>query len=256
MSSSCEATSRSWPQSIFSSSNLRVGRELYARAVDEDPRFAPAWARLGRCQYLIGKVDLIGAGDEDRAQTLARAEACFQKALELSPDLPLAHNLYALLEIDARLWDARTIRGGNVLDNPNEAIRFGERQRSQEDRVDDTEDRGVGAYAEGQCGDGDCGEAGRSADGAQGVAEILFDALQPRQQFDLTARLAVPHQDCELSRGLGSCHVSIDSLPHQIAGPFVEMKADLLARSRSTLDVRKVFTSRESQDICPPLTRV
>jgi tetratricopeptide (TPR) repeat protein len=82
------------PQGILSSSNLRVARELYARAVAEDPRFAPAWARLGRCHYLIGKVD------EQRHQNLARAEVCFQTALDLNPDLPLAHNLYALLEID------------------------------------------------------------------------------------------------------------------------------------------------------------
>jgi DNA-binding winged helix-turn-helix (wHTH) protein/TolB-like protein/tetratricopeptide (TPR) repeat protein len=82
------------PQGIASSSNLRVARELYVRAVEADPRFAPAWARLGRCHYLIGKAD------ENPHQNLARAESCFQKALALSPDLPLAHNLYALVEID------------------------------------------------------------------------------------------------------------------------------------------------------------
>jgi DNA-binding winged helix-turn-helix (wHTH) protein/tetratricopeptide (TPR) repeat protein len=82
------------PQGIQSSSNLRVARQLYAQAVEEDPRFAPAWARLGRCHYLIGKAD------ENRDENLACAESCFQTALELSPDLPLAHNLYALLEID------------------------------------------------------------------------------------------------------------------------------------------------------------
>ena len=82
------------PQGIASSSNLRVARELYVRAVEEDPRFAPAWARLGRCHYLIGKAD------ENRDQNLARAESCFQRALELSPDLPVAHHLYALFEID------------------------------------------------------------------------------------------------------------------------------------------------------------
>lgn len=80
---------------ISSSSNLRVARELYTRAVEEDPDFAPAWARLGRCLYLIGKFD----GEPD-GRHVARAEACFQRALELSPDLPLAHGLYALFEID------------------------------------------------------------------------------------------------------------------------------------------------------------
>ena len=86
-----------------------VARDLYIRAVEEDPRYAPAWARLGRCHWLIGK------GGEDRAENVARAEECFQKALELSPELPLAHSLYALLEIDlGRAKDAmvRLVRRG------------------------------------------------------------------------------------------------------------------------------------------------
>jgi DNA-binding winged helix-turn-helix (wHTH) protein/tetratricopeptide (TPR) repeat protein len=80
---------------ISSTANLRVARELYARAVDEDPRFAPAWARLGRCHYLLAKFEQGGSGSD-----LARAESCFQQALALNPDLPLVDNLYALLEID------------------------------------------------------------------------------------------------------------------------------------------------------------
>lgn len=88
------------PQGITSSSDLRVARELYTRAVEEDPQFAPAWARLGRCVYLIAKVDSISDSEAQRSRTLAHAETCFQRALELSPDLPLAHYVYALLEID------------------------------------------------------------------------------------------------------------------------------------------------------------
>jgi TolB-like protein len=82
------------PQGLLNVNDQKVARDLYTRAVEEDPRYASAWARLGRCHWLIGK------GGEDRDENVARAEECFQKALELSPDLPLAHNLYALLEID------------------------------------------------------------------------------------------------------------------------------------------------------------
>ena len=67
------------PHAISSSSNLRVARELYTRSVEEDPRFAPAWARLGRCHHLIGKFET----DPDR-RDFARADACFTKALELN----------------------------------------------------------------------------------------------------------------------------------------------------------------------------
>jgi TolB-like protein len=82
------------PQGLVNTADQKVARDLYTRAVEEDPRYAPAWARLGRCYWLIGK------GGEERDENAARAEECFRKALELSPELPLAHNLYALLEID------------------------------------------------------------------------------------------------------------------------------------------------------------
>jgi non-specific serine/threonine protein kinase len=82
------------PQGLGSVGAQKVARELYTHAVEEDPRYAPAWARLGRCHWLIGK------GGEDRLENVARAEDCFKRALELSPELPLAHNLYAMLEID------------------------------------------------------------------------------------------------------------------------------------------------------------
>ena len=86
---------------VASAENLSVARELYNRCLEEDPRYAPAWVRLGRCHWLIGK------GGEDRDENVRRAEECFQRALELNPELPLAHNLYALFEIDqGRAQDA------------------------------------------------------------------------------------------------------------------------------------------------------
>jgi TolB-like protein len=71
-----------------------IARDLYEQALQDDPCYAPAWARLGRVHRLIGK--LGGGSSED----LARAEAALQRALELNPDLPLAHNLTAQMDID------------------------------------------------------------------------------------------------------------------------------------------------------------
>lgn len=85
------------PQGIANAANLRVARALYRQALEEDPRFAPAWARLGRCHYLIGKLDEPGDG---RAESLVQADHCFRQALALSPDLDAAHGLAALVEID------------------------------------------------------------------------------------------------------------------------------------------------------------
>ena len=72
-----------------------VACELYLRCVEEDPNFAPAWARLGRMYHVMGKYLESGAADN-----FGRAEAAFTRALELNPDLSIAHKLYAQLDVD------------------------------------------------------------------------------------------------------------------------------------------------------------
>ena len=88
-------------QGVTSAEHLHVAREFYDRCLQVDPRYAPGWARLGRCHWLIGK------GGDEPDENMRRAEASFGRALELNPDLPLALNLHALLEIDqGRAQDA------------------------------------------------------------------------------------------------------------------------------------------------------
>jgi serine/threonine protein kinase/tetratricopeptide (TPR) repeat protein len=72
-----------------------VARDLYLRCLELDPRFAPAWAQLGRCYRLIGKYQFA----ETRPNYL-RAEQAFQRALELNPELSVAHKFYAHLEAE------------------------------------------------------------------------------------------------------------------------------------------------------------
>jgi tetratricopeptide (TPR) repeat protein len=80
---------------------MSVARDLYLRCVEDDPQYAPAWARLGRCQRLIAK----WSGESD--ESLMRAKEALERALQLSPDLPLAHHLYGQLEADlGRAQDA------------------------------------------------------------------------------------------------------------------------------------------------------
>ena len=91
-------------QGLRGGQDLSIARDLYLRCVDEDPGFAPAWARLGRCCWLLAK------GVEDGAALFAQADASFQKALALNPDLALAHSLYAHLEVDLGRATEATIR--------------------------------------------------------------------------------------------------------------------------------------------------
>jgi tetratricopeptide (TPR) repeat protein len=73
---------------------LPAARDLYQRCLELDPRFAPAWAHLGRCHRVIGKY-IHAAPDSE-----TRAEDAFRRALTLSPQLSIAHKFYANLEAD------------------------------------------------------------------------------------------------------------------------------------------------------------
>ena len=70
-------------------------RELYESCVTEAPDYAPAWARFGRVLRLLGKYmpDPSGTWRE-------QAREAFARALRLDPDLSLAHNLRANLQVE------------------------------------------------------------------------------------------------------------------------------------------------------------
>lgn len=70
-----------------------IARDLYRRALDEDPRYAPAWARLARIYLLLGKYGSETAKYYDLAESAAR------HALELNSDLAAAHDSYAKIEV-------------------------------------------------------------------------------------------------------------------------------------------------------------
>ncbi len=70
-------------------------RTLYERAVQLDPGYAPAWARLGRVLRVLSKY-----GGPDPEADLVRAERAFERALALNPGLTMAHHLYSHLEVE------------------------------------------------------------------------------------------------------------------------------------------------------------
>src|SRR5262249_38772535 len=83
---------------------MSIARGLYLSCVEQDPRYAPAWARLGRCCRLMAKWS--GHPDED----LEQAKNALDRALQINPDLPLAHYVYAQLEADLGLAKDAMVR--------------------------------------------------------------------------------------------------------------------------------------------------
>ncbi|HWZ34477.1 MAG TPA: protein kinase [Bryobacteraceae bacterium] len=67
---------------------------MLRKCVEVDPGYAPAWARLGRSIWLADK---YSGGSTERQ---AEADRAMRRALELNPDLPLAHNLYAMVQAE------------------------------------------------------------------------------------------------------------------------------------------------------------
>jgi serine/threonine protein kinase/tetratricopeptide (TPR) repeat protein len=80
--------------------SLDIARGLYEQAVEADPQYAPAWARLGQLYRVVGKF-------RSEPDTVARAEAALNRALQLNPDLSTADRVYAQIEVDyGRAQDA------------------------------------------------------------------------------------------------------------------------------------------------------
>jgi tetratricopeptide (TPR) repeat protein len=75
------------------SGSWEVARDLYLQCLQADPRYAPAWARLGRVYHVIGKYR--GAREEN----FTLSESALNRALELNPNLSIADHFYAQLEV-------------------------------------------------------------------------------------------------------------------------------------------------------------
>ena len=94
--------------SFWHPSDWTIARGLYQECVRLDPRFAPAWARLGRCLRLAAKFE---ATSPLQVRTnLDQANEAFERAFAISPDLPSAHSLYTALECDLGRADAAMTR--------------------------------------------------------------------------------------------------------------------------------------------------
>lgn len=85
-------------QLAYEVSHWVQARDLYRACLDADPAYAPAWARLARCERLIGK---FSSSPEESVASLARAAEAFSRAMALNPDLSIGHSLHAQFMLDA-----------------------------------------------------------------------------------------------------------------------------------------------------------
>ena len=90
--------------SLAPTTGCRARATCTSSCLELDPRFAPAWAHLGRCHRVIGKY-IDAAPDSE-----LRAEDAFRRALALNPRLSIAHKFYANLEADIGQAQAALVR--------------------------------------------------------------------------------------------------------------------------------------------------
>jgi DNA-binding winged helix-turn-helix (wHTH) protein len=73
--------------------SIKAARDLFWFCIANDPQFAPAWAWLGRTCRLLDKFN----GEPSIPDF---AEAAFQRAFAIDPDLACAHHFYTHLQVD------------------------------------------------------------------------------------------------------------------------------------------------------------
>jgi DNA-binding winged helix-turn-helix (wHTH) protein len=74
--------------------SIKAARDLFWFCIANDPQFAAAWAWLGRTSRLIDKFN-------GEASVPDIAEAAFQRAFAIDPDLACAHHFYTHLQVDS-----------------------------------------------------------------------------------------------------------------------------------------------------------
>jgi DNA-binding winged helix-turn-helix (wHTH) protein/tetratricopeptide (TPR) repeat protein len=99
--------------------SMLLARDLYWTCLAENPNFAPAWAWLGRCCWFLDKFT------HSSSVMPELAEAAFQRAFVLDPDLASAHQFYTLLQVDlGRADEAMRRLFERLRHHPTEAESF------------------------------------------------------------------------------------------------------------------------------------
>src|ERR1035438_1670480 len=74
--------------------SMQMAGDFYWTCLAAEPGVAPAWAGLGRCCWFLDKFAGSSSANADLAQ------AAFQRAFAIDPDLASAHQFYTFVEVD------------------------------------------------------------------------------------------------------------------------------------------------------------
>jgi DNA-binding winged helix-turn-helix (wHTH) protein len=103
--------------------SMLLARDLYWICLAEDPGFAAAWAWLGRCCWFLDKFS--GSSAASSAANVALAQAAFQRAFALDPDLACAHQFFTFVQVDTGRADEAMCRIlGRLERHPGEPESF------------------------------------------------------------------------------------------------------------------------------------
>lgn len=86
-----------------SNESFAMARDLYIACLENDPNYAPAWAKLARCYRFLEKF----AGETANRGAAQRA---IERAFSLNPELTIAHNIYTPLQADMGQAESAMIR--------------------------------------------------------------------------------------------------------------------------------------------------
>jgi TolB-like protein/predicted Ser/Thr protein kinase len=78
------------------SGGWEVAIDLYRQCLDQDPNYAPAWARLGYLHRMMAKYRT-----EETAVNRGRAVEALHRALAINPDSAIAHKVLAQLDVES-----------------------------------------------------------------------------------------------------------------------------------------------------------
>ncbi len=83
--------------------NLHQAIGFFLEAVDRDPGFAPAWAKMGECYESLA--DYAGDKNLPRREAVLRAKAALGRAVELDPSLRQPHQVLGRIHIAEWDWE-------------------------------------------------------------------------------------------------------------------------------------------------------